>query len=296
MITLTCIVEDNPAPPLKHEHGLSVWIETPDGNALFDTGGSSGVLMHNMTYLGLDPGTLDAVALSHAHYDHTGGLPALLTRLPARTPLYAHPTLFRPRYSDHGEGPERKGLGAVDLTRERLAARLDLRLSAEPQKILPGVWTTGEITSRPYAEGRSARHTIVENGEHAPDPYADDLSLVLETDAGLFLLCGCCHAGLLNTLAQVRSRWDAPIVGIGGGTHLKGATQATLNKTVTALKALDALEIAWLGHCSGDAFLKAVQNALGAARFRRCKAGTKITGQGAAGGKGHAVYTILCLK
>ncbi len=276
MITLTCIVEDSPAPPLKHEHGLSVWIETPEGNVLFDTGGSSSTLLHNLTYLGFDPGTLDAVALSHAHYDHTGGLPALLPRLPAGTPLYAHPTLFRARYSDHGEGPEYKGLSAAHLTREQLAARLDLRLSAEPQEILPSVWTTGEITSRPYAEGRSAYHSVVENGEHVPDPYADDLSLVLETDAGIFLLCGCCHAGLLNTLAQVRSRWDAPIVGIGGGTHLNKASQATLDKTIATLKAMDALEVAWLGHCSGDAFLKAAQNALGAARFRQCKAGTKV--------------------
>ena len=277
MLTLTCLVEDRPAPPLKHEHGLAVWIETPDGSALFDTGGSSGVLMHNLTYLGFDPGALDAVALSHAHHDHTGGLPALQARLRAGTPLYAHPTLFRPRYSDHGQGAERKGLGAVDLTREQLATRLNLRLSAAPQELLPGVWTTGEITSRPYAEGRSARHTIVEDGEHLPDPYTDDLSLVLETEAGIFLLCGCCHAGLLNTLAQVRDRWDAPIAGIGGGTHLKGATEATLDKTVAALKALDALEIAWLGHCSGDAFLKAAQNALGTARFRRCRVGKKVT-------------------
>ncbi|MGC9399671.1 MAG: MBL fold metallo-hydrolase [Anaerolineae bacterium] len=279
MLTLTCIVEDSPAPPLKHEHGLAIWIETPAGKALFDTGGSGAVLLHNLAHLGFDPSTLDAVALSHAHHDHTGGLPALLKRLAPGTPLYAHPALFGPRYSDHGEGPERKGLGAVRLTREPLAARLDLRLSAEPQQILPGVWTTGEITSRPYPEGRSRRHTVVEDGAHLPDPYTDDLSLVLETDAGLFLLCGCCHAGLLNTLAQVRSRWDAPIVGIGGGTHLMGATQATLDQTVATLKGLEALRIAWLGHCSGDAFLKAVQNALGPARFRRCKAGTKITGQ-----------------
>jgi 7,8-dihydropterin-6-yl-methyl-4-(beta-D-ribofuranosyl)aminobenzene 5'-phosphate synthase len=279
MITLTCIVEDSPAPPLKHEHGLAVWIETPEGNLLFDTGGSSGVLMHNLTYLGLDPSTLNAVAISHAHYDHTGGLPALLARVPARTPLYAHPTLFRPRYSDHGQGPERKGLGAIGLTREQLASRFALHLSAEPQEILPGVWTTGEIRERAHAEGRSARHTVVEGDEHVPDPYTDDLSLVLETEAGLFLLCGCCHAGLLNTLARVRRRWDGPIVGIGGGTHLTGATPATLDATVAALKAMDALEIAWLGHCSGDAFLAEARAALGPARLRRCRAGSNVTRQ-----------------
>lgn len=271
--TLTCVVEDRPAPPLLHEHGLAVWVAMPDGAVLFDTGGSGAVLRHNLTALAFDPAAVDAVVLSHAHDDHTGGLPALLPQLPAETPLYAHPTLFRRRFSDHGEGPEARG---VPVTREALAERLDLRLSASPQEVLPGVWTPGEITERPHPEGRSARHAIQKDGEFVPDPYSDDLSLVVETDAGLFLLCGCCHAGLLNTLTHVQKRWDAPIVGVGGGTHLHGADPETLEATLDALAALPQLAQVWLGHCSGAAFMAAAQERFGD-RYRVCRPGMKVT-------------------
>ena len=272
MITLTCVVEDRVNPPFRHEHGIAFWIETPDGRVLFDTGGSGEVLLHNLRRLDLAPATLDAIALSHAHNDHTGGLPALLPLLRPGIPLYAHPTLFRRRYSDHGHGPEDIG---PSLTAEQLEGRVVLRLSAEPQEILPGLWTTGEITARPHPEGRSARHTVIKNGRHVPDPYQDDLSLVLETPEGLFLLCGCCHAGLLNTLAHVRRHWDGPIVGLGGGTHLTGAPPAVLHETVAAVKSLETVEHVWLGHCSGETFMAEMAAALGS-RFHHCLTGTQI--------------------
>ena len=272
MITLTCIVEDRDNPPFRHEHGIAFWIETPDGRVLFDTGGSGEVLLHNLHRLDLDPATLDAIALSHAHNDHTGGLPALLPLLRPDIPLYANPTLFRRRYSDHGHGPEDVG---PSLTAKQLEGRVALRLNAEPQEILPGLWTTGEITARPHPEGRSARHTVIENERHVPDPYQDDLSLVLETPEGFFLLCGCCHAGLLNTLAHVRKHWDGPIVGLGGGTHLTGASSAVLHETVAAVKSLETVEHVWLGHCSGKTFMAEMAAAMGS-RFHRCLAGSQI--------------------
>ena len=80
-----------------------------------------------------------------AHYDHTGGLPALLERTRPGLPFYAHPDLFRERFAQRREQPEFIGL---PLAREVVAARAALRLIAEPQQILPGVWTTGEIALR----------------------------------------------------------------------------------------------------------------------------------------------------
>jgi len=99
--TITCVVDNN-APPgsgLQHEHGLAFWIVNEAGPVLFDTGQSGTALLHNLTALGLDATTLKAVAISHAHYDHTGGLPALSTLLSPGLPLYANADLLRERFS-----------------------------------------------------------------------------------------------------------------------------------------------------------------------------------------------------
>jgi len=270
---ITCVIEDRAAPPLANEHGLCLWISSKEGQMLFDTGGSGKNLLHNLRHLNFDPSALNAVALSHAHDDHTGGLKALLPHLPPGTPLYAHPTIFRPRYSDHGTGPEERG---IDLTQQDLETALTLHLSSEPQEIIPGVWTTGEITERPHPEGRSPRHTVIENDKHIPDPYQDDLSLVIQTQEGLFVLCGCCHAGLLNTLQHVQTHWDRPIIGIGGGTHMLSASENTLRETIAALEALQTLHYVWLGHCSGETFIQQMATRTQAWQFQQCKAGTQI--------------------
>ena len=273
MIQLICLIEDRAIPPFKNEHGLAIWIKSPAGQVLFDTGSSGSALLHNLRFLKLHAEELDAVAVSHAHNDHTGGLMSLLPYLPPETPLYAHPALLKEHFSNHGQGPEHSDLHAVAFPE---LAPLQLSLSKEPQEIIPGIWTTGEIIKRPYPEGRSAHHTIVRNGEHIPESYEEDLSLIIESSQGLFLLCGCCHAGLLNTLAHVRRHWEEPIIGVGGGTHLIGASQEQIQQTVAELTGREELEIAWLGHCSGGPFVQAVKKELGDEHFRRCSIGTEI--------------------
>ena len=72
------IAVDNCVPigaraPFLGEHGLSMLIETVDTRLLLDTGQSSAII-HNLSLLGVSPGSLDMIAISHGHYDHTGGL------------------------------------------------------------------------------------------------------------------------------------------------------------------------------------------------------------------------------
>jgi len=64
---------------LKADWGFSCLVEVVGApRILFDTGASGAVLLHNMQGLGLDPGTISEVFISHAHRDHLGGLSALL--------------------------------------------------------------------------------------------------------------------------------------------------------------------------------------------------------------------------
>ncbi|MBM4432232.1 MAG: MBL fold metallo-hydrolase, partial [Chloroflexi bacterium] len=221
---ITCLV-DNTAKEASHfwaEHGLSVLIETEEGCLLFDTGQSGSVLMHNLRTAGFVPSQINVLALSHAHYDHTGGLPIFLQNWWATVPprhekpaLYANSDLFRERFSHRDDGLTSIGLA---LSRATLSRYVDLRLSDEPQQVLPGVYTTGRIAGRSEPEGRSPRHVVREGQRWIADPYEDDLSLVLQVERGLVLLCGCCHTGLLNTLHHVRAAFPGEIVAILGGT------------------------------------------------------------------------------
>ena len=143
-----CVVDDavQRSSPFWGEHGVAFLIETEGSRVLFDTGQSGTVLLRNLKLLDVDPATMDAVAISHAHYDHTGGLPVLLKHLRPGTPLYANPDLFRERFSRREGKPNSVGL---TLSREELTNRLDLKLSSKPQEIISGIWTTGEISHVP---------------------------------------------------------------------------------------------------------------------------------------------------
>ena len=274
-MNVTCVVDDSVrrSSPFWGEHGLAFLIETDAGRVLFDTGQSGTVLLHNLDLLGVDPATIDALAISHAHYDHTGGLPALLERVRPATPLYANPDLFRERFSRREGEPRSIGLS---LTREELAARLTLALDAAPQEIMPGVWTTGEIASRPEPQGSNDYHLVREGDTFVADPYGDDMALVLKMDDRLVLLCGCCHAGLLNTLAHVQHTFEQPVAVIAGGTHLISIDADHLQRVGKVLVEMESVQRVYLNHCSGETAFHALLLTLGPTIVRPCPAGTLL--------------------
>lgn len=270
---ITCVVDDavQRSSPFWGEHGVAFLIETEAGRLLFDTGQSGTVLLHNLELLDVAPATIDALALSHAHYDHTGGLPALLEAVRAGTPIYANPDLFRERFSRREGKPQSVGLS---ISQEALATHFALSLNASPQEILPGIWTTGEITERPEPEGSSDYHLMREGDVLAADEYRDDMALVLQAGPSLVLLCGCCHAGLLNTVAHVGRAFEPPITVIAGGLHLTGASASELQHIGDVLSARPALQRVYPNHCTGEAAFVALTQILGSHLLRPCPAGT----------------------
>ena len=66
---------------LKSDWGFSCLIEGEDmPSILFDTGANGSILLHNMEKLTIDPLSIDMVFISHAHWDHTGGLSSFLNK------------------------------------------------------------------------------------------------------------------------------------------------------------------------------------------------------------------------
>jgi 7,8-dihydropterin-6-yl-methyl-4-(beta-D-ribofuranosyl)aminobenzene 5'-phosphate synthase len=298
-MNITCLVDNSAQRGSRFwgEHGLSFLIETEAGRVLYDTGQSGTVLLHNLEVLDIDPATIEALAISHAHYDHTGGLTALLKRTRPVLPLYAHPDLFGERFSQRQAPPQSIGL---PLARESLQARTSLRLGTEPQEMWPGIWTSGAIAERPEPEGRSAHHLVRAPEAHAPasgapeahapasgapegwvpDPYRDDMSLVVESSQGLILLCGCCHAGLLNTISHVERTFGRPIVALAGGMHLLNATAEHLRRVGELLAAQESVQRIYVNHCSGEVGYVSLLLSLGPHTVRPCPAGTELDLEG----------------
>ena len=98
-LKITTLIENQPddAGALAFEHGLSLYMEFAGKRLLFDTG-QTGAFVENAGKLGVDLTKLDAVVLSHGHYDHSGGFARLLPLLPANVPVYVGEGFFTPKY------------------------------------------------------------------------------------------------------------------------------------------------------------------------------------------------------
>ena len=99
---ITCLVDDCAREGVGAEHGLSLWVEACGKKLLFDSG-ASGLFLENAARLGIDIAEADFAVLSHAHYDHGGGLAAFL-QANSRAKVYVRAGAFAPRYARRRSG------------------------------------------------------------------------------------------------------------------------------------------------------------------------------------------------
>lgn len=244
------ILADNRAADagLDFEHGWSVLVDLGPGRRwLWDTG-QTGLFLRNAKALGVSPEAVDGLALSHGHYDHAGGLPALLGAGYAG-PIIAHPELFSIRYSRR-DGTTYRSIGMGD---GRLESPLrGFSPETDIRELAQGLTFVTTISRRPGAFEATA-HLYRDTAGAIPDPVPDDACLVIEGSRGTVLLLGCCHSGLGNTLAHLRDRLGISAVeAVIGGLHLTGAPGTAVDETLAFLKKFGVRRLL-PGHCTGQA-------------------------------------------
>ena len=234
------------------EWGFAALVEVDGKRILFDTGAHPETVLNNARDLRVDLSTLTDVILSHNHLDHTAGLMRLRRAMMATKPealsrVHVGKGMFLSRPTPKGEGnavirmrPEYESTGGKFIEHDK------------PVELQPGVWLTGPV-SRIHDErnfGIGQRRLQTASGL-VEDNVPEDMSMVFDTDAGLVVLSGCGHAGIVNTIAHARRVVrEASVLAALGGFHLFALDDEKLNWTADRLK--DFGLKSFLGaHCTG---------------------------------------------
>jgi len=238
------------------EHGFSVLIRTFDNSKshtiLFDTGVSPEGVVINAKRMGLNLSEVEAIALSHGHYDHCGGLVAVSQVIRKPIPIIVHEDMFKTRGTVNAKGKVRR---YPEFPKAEQIKPAEYVKTKNPY-LLAGntILVTGEIPRTTDFEKGFPGHQVLVDGKWQPDPWIrDDRAVVINVKhKGLVVISGCAHAGIINTILYAQQVTKVTkVYAVMGGFHLAGKEcEPRINRTVERLKKLKPSLIA-PSHCTG---------------------------------------------
>ena len=225
---------------LYAEHGLAIYIETKNKKILFDTG-QSGLFLENAKKLGIDIGEIDALVLSHGHYDHTGGLYPFLEKN-SKAKIYAKRGVFTPKYNKN-EVPN----GTVEhdsLLHERLVYVETVTELDQNFFIFP------EITIHHAVDTNFKGSFQIIEGQMVQDEFKDELFVVIKQKKHINIITGCSHRGITNICTTATMHFDLPVRLILGGFHLKKCSIEQFAHVTNFIRELQPKSLG-ICHCTG---------------------------------------------
>jgi 7,8-dihydropterin-6-yl-methyl-4-(beta-D-ribofuranosyl)aminobenzene 5'-phosphate synthase len=279
------------APSLKtlhNEWGLAIALESKIGadtrNLMLDYGYTPGALMNNMEFMGVDAAKMQALILSHGHFDHFGGLIDFLkkerSRMPADLTLYAG---GEDNFCNRKAGTATPGhfsdWGVLDR-RELEKLNVKLVMCEQPTVIQGHAFTTGTIARRSFEKvfpNTQVSYHKEANGVGCDIPAADaraqgkfvqdehlneHATCFNVKDRGLVVISSCGHTGIVNSVRQaVEVSGVSKVHAVMGGFHLYGAEDDYLRRVVAEMRAMNVDVVIPL-HCSGPGMVAAMREML----------------------------------
>ena len=253
---ITVLIENSAPEGLTAEWGLSLFIEHEGKKYLLDAGGSD-AFVSNARALGVPLEKADAAVLSHAHYDHSGGLDAFCM-LNGSAPVYIRSSAKENCYSWHRRFPKYIGVQTGVLKKhESRFVRVDGDCA-----IAPGVMLTAHRADDLKARGKAAQMYIRKGIFLVADDFSHEQNLVFDTDGGLVVFNSCCHSGVDSILDEIAQTFpDRPVRALIGGFHLVRTPSREVHALAERLVRMGAPEL-YSGHCTGEAAMEILSNAL----------------------------------
>jgi 7,8-dihydropterin-6-yl-methyl-4-(beta-D-ribofuranosyl)aminobenzene 5'-phosphate synthase len=270
--------------------GLALVLTAAVGNRqyrlLFDAGPEGALFLRNCQNLGVALAEVEAIAISHGHWDHMGALIEALDHITRHNqshevPCHVNPGMFLERGAQLTNGqialfqrvPSPADLAAHGA---RVVNITDARLLLDNCFYL-----SGEIPRVSHFEKGRPDHLCRRSADAPwePDPLImDERYLAVHVrDKGLIIFSACSHAGIVNVLLHAREMFPhIPLYGVLGGLHLSGAAMERLiPDTVAHLKQF-ALQQIMPAHCTGWRALYALLHEFGESVVTPCAVGSRF--------------------
>jgi 7,8-dihydropterin-6-yl-methyl-4-(beta-D-ribofuranosyl)aminobenzene 5'-phosphate synthase len=257
-------------------HGLScavtAWHGASARTLLFDTGPDEAVFERNVDRLGFDIGCVEALVLSHGHFDHSGAMLRALELMQLANggravSTYMHPGMYRTRAVKAPDGSMRPFEDVPSRARleQQGAAVVE---TTEPQRLLDDLfYLSGEIPRvTAFETGFQGQFRRTDDGQGwEPDPLLLDERFIAVNvkGKGVVVLTACSHAGVVNVMKHAGECFPGHrLHGVIGGFHLAGGNERVIPDTVAALRPFD-LRMIGAGHCTGWRAVNALAAAFG---------------------------------
>ncbi|TFG16935.1 MAG: MBL fold metallo-hydrolase [Promethearchaeota archaeon] len=272
------------------EHGLSMSIKIEDDGEshlfLLDTGSLSQAIIENSKQFGINLNEVEKLIISHGHFDHWGGLTAVIPLLKEGTEIIINPRCFEQNYAAVSKNGEEISAEELSTNLKQLEKEGKLRMSRKlpllnknmvinlvdqhklklieintPIKLYKGITTSGEIEL--FDEDEVTKSLYIQKGrkEFEKHYFRDETAVYINIkDKGLVILTGCGHCGIINTIkhAQKLTGIDK-IYAVIGGFHEEWNPINKIEKKVKYFEQLNP-EIICGMHCTGFEFNKQMSN------------------------------------
>ncbi len=225
---------------LYAEHGLAIYLETKNKKILFDTG-QSGLFLENAKTLGISIEEIDAVVLSHDHYDHTGGLYPFLGEN-SKAKIYAKRDIFIPKYNSQSH------LNGTIQNDALLSDRIVYVDSVT--EIDTGFFIFPEIYIHHPIDTHFKGFFQKLEGSMIPDEFNDELFVVIKQETHINIITACSHRGITNICTTATRHFNIPVGLILGGFHLKNCSIEQYAHVTNYLRIMQPKSIG-LCHCTG---------------------------------------------